>query len=363
MPVAIAAISVDGRCRERSPADIAIFGETGDRFLNRFENAERGQALLAAASSEGASEGCEPLHTPAGAKLFRVALWRQRKGDRIRIVGAFAAVTTAEGTTDAPATDSASPEDTFDVTGAESRHVALLATALRPSLAALLHKAERLRADAQPPAGAVADPHDAPRGLAPDQLRRQASDILAAGWRLMRLADELVTATALPDVEPAGVLSETDPVQLLRRIAGLNRDRLASFGAKLDLGTGLGGGSVSYRPDRDPLDDLRIIVDESRVWSAVEGILWCLANGVEGAARLTVDLAGTPDGGAAILVRAEPTKRAVGAEGADPAVRGGPWLNLAECAQLLASSGTFMETESGRSVRVRIPPARCIGAL
>lgn len=300
------------------------------------------------------------MRTAAGPQRFRIALWRQRKGERIRIVGAFATLSTSDtepaemvgAQLAAPARDSA------------TRHAVLVATALRPSLAALLHKAERLRADA---------PHGAAQGMGAEtgdpaaanllgNVRSHASDILATGWRLMRLADELLVAAGSGASEPTCTLSETEPVQLLRRIARLNHERLAERGAELRLGTALDSRAGVEAPR---LGALRIVIDESRLWSAVEGVLWCLAEGIDGGARLTLDLAGTAEDGIAVLVRSERAAAPAGCQ-LDPGIGGGPWLTLGDCARLLRSTGAAMETigEAGSmTVRMRIPPARCLGAL
>jgi len=91
LPVAMAALSVDGRCRERNPSDLAIFGAESDRLVPRFLEADTGQAMLARSIDQGTAEGAALLVTTAGPRRFRVSLWRQRGGERIRVLAAFAA--------------------------------------------------------------------------------------------------------------------------------------------------------------------------------------------------------------------------------------------------------------------------------
>src|SRR6056297_2308279 len=153
MALAIAAVSVDGRCRERSPADLALFGEARDRFVDRFETPEEGQSLLAAAIGAGTAETTARLRTQAGVSAHRVSLWRQRGGERIRLVAAFAGPAAEE-----PASrrgPSAPPAGAGD--GA-------LCRALESTLGGLIFRAE------------------AARGAAGAAEARAAADILAGAW-------------------------------------------------------------------------------------------------------------------------------------------------------------------------------------
>ena len=80
MPVAMAALDVAGQIRERSPADMAIFGDGATRLIDRFIQPAGGQALLARAVNDGSAEGIAWLATGAGQQRFRISLWRQRGG-------------------------------------------------------------------------------------------------------------------------------------------------------------------------------------------------------------------------------------------------------------------------------------------
>ncbi|MEL6574583.1 MAG: hypothetical protein AAFQ81_01735, partial [Pseudomonadota bacterium] len=88
LPVALLAVTVNGRCRERSPADLALFGSDADGFLERFADRHLGQSLFARAVEDGTAEGWAVLLTAAGPIGCRVSLWRQRGGERIRVVAA-----------------------------------------------------------------------------------------------------------------------------------------------------------------------------------------------------------------------------------------------------------------------------------
>lgn len=91
LPTALAAVTVAGQCRERSPVDLALFGEAAERFVERFADPLAGEALLARALADGAAEGRAALITAARVGTFRVSLWRQRSGEKVRVVAAFAA--------------------------------------------------------------------------------------------------------------------------------------------------------------------------------------------------------------------------------------------------------------------------------
>jgi len=57
MPVAMAALDVAGQLRERSPIDLAIFGDEATRLTDRFVEPAGAQSLLAWAVSDGNAEG------------------------------------------------------------------------------------------------------------------------------------------------------------------------------------------------------------------------------------------------------------------------------------------------------------------
>ena len=74
MPVAMAALDVAGQIRERSPADMAIFGDGATRLIDRFVQPAGGQELLARAASDGSAETTAWLITAAGQQRFRISL-------------------------------------------------------------------------------------------------------------------------------------------------------------------------------------------------------------------------------------------------------------------------------------------------
>ncbi|MEO0623625.1 MAG: hypothetical protein AAFU49_20665 [Pseudomonadota bacterium] len=253
LPLAQAAITVDGRCRERSPADVAIFGSYGDRFVTRFVTAAAGQELLASATQNGVAEGTASLHSPAGEAPFRVSLWRQRGGDRIRLLGAFAAIGGA-----APEPEPSSSD--------VSRVTRALAMALDSPLGAVFASAERLRDRAQ--------------GLEQDDLSALATDMLAAGWRLRRLSDDLQRYGDGGSPLPC-VLGEIETGRFLRRLIRLAERGLAEAGVRV-----VGDPTVPASGDGPVL-----IADEGLLWSAIDILLLDAAASVGqgGVLRIVLD--------------------------------------------------------------------------
>jgi len=262
--VALAAISVDGRCRERNPPDIAIFGPDGDRLIERFADPAEGQALLAQCSTGGTAEGVAPLLTAAGSRRFRISLWRQRGGERIRILGAFAAIEPGPGAACAPSrADPPAP------------HV-LLGESLRAPAAAVLAIAGRLRRGIEPEGGETAP--------------RAAAALLGAGWRLMRLIDDLALVEELSPPRLPVHKVEVDAGRLVRRVVDLARAAGAGVATE-----GAGGPG--------PL----IMSDEGALWSLIERLMAAVDAASGHAARLVVALDRPASGASLVIeVRAEP---------------------------------------------------------
>ena len=188
-PVALAAVTVDGRCRERSPADLALFGPRGDRLIERFSDAATGQDLFVRATADGAAEGVAELQTTAGPMRFQISLWRQRGGEKIRILAAFAQI--AEPSESEPSLEASIPA----TDRAEPGSLALL----QWPVAAMVGLAERVRAEA------------------PESLDRTTSDLLTAAFRVRHLAANLRT----PPCDSVPCWAEIDLARLARRIARL----------------------------------------------------------------------------------------------------------------------------------------------
>ncbi len=199
LPLAMAALDVAGQIRERSPADLAIFGADAARLTERFVRRDRGQALLARAVTDGSAEGIAWLVTGAGQQRFRISLWRQRGGERVRILAAFSACEHAEAGS-APGA------------GCElSQALAALGLDLRSPLNAVMGFAEMIREGAE--------------RLKPAEAASHASDIVAAAWRLMRVAEDLEAAGASGEARLAVVPSEVDIARLVRRVVRLASPR------------------------------------------------------------------------------------------------------------------------------------------
>ena len=296
LPLAMAAVTVAGQCRERSPADLAVFGADAARFTARFAEPAEGEALLAEAVREGVAEREAELLGRSGSGTFRVALWRQRGGERIRILACFAELPTPEAGQSGGA-------------GRLARGVAGLADLVRLPLAAIAGFAERLRHGGG--------------DAGPKRTAALAGDILAASWRLARLADDLALMAELDGEGPPLRMGEVEVVRLTRRILRLAEPLAAAADVTLEHELGQAAGPS-------------VLADEATLWSAIEGLVMAAvaASGRGGAVRvdcegeggdLVLRVQARGDGGAAdpaALRRAEATARANGAELVVTAERG-----------------------------------------
>lgn len=231
-PVALATISVDGRCRERSPVDLALFGPKGERLIERFVEAGEGQVLFARATADGAAEGVAMLRTLANDAPFRVSLWRQRGGDKIRVLAAFSEI--------APAPDPAPPE---------AHHITNVPDPMALTLDAVRALAERLHLAEGAP------------------NTRDTGDLLAAAWRLKALATG-------PRVTEAP--REVDLARLARRAV-----RLAAAGQARD-DTTVRFAEIGIVP--------LIIGEEAALWTMLDHLILAALKAVAAPASLTLNL-------------------------------------------------------------------------
>lgn len=331
MPLAMAALDVAGQVRERSPTDQAIFGEAATRLADRFPQPETGQALLARAVADGNAEAEAWLTTAAGQRRFRISLWRQRGGERIRILAAFSANDAAPGprggALPAPARDT----------------VRRLGRDMRLPVEAVMGFAGLLRAD--------------PAALGPDEVAAHASDILAAAWRLAGIADDLLAAGAPGGGPPPLRVAEIDIARLARRIL-----RLAVPAAR--------AAGVDIRQEglpesgRGPL----VLGDESTLWSAIDALLQnALRHGGRGA---TVRIGLSSDAQGLTLEVADDgpgieAARLAGLLG--PASGGDAAQGLAISRAMLRANGAELEVETsprhGLTARIVFPAARCLNPV
>ena len=327
VPVAMAALDVAGQIRERSPADLAIFGETAARLTERFIQRDRGQALLARAVSDGSAEGIAWLVTGAGQQRFRVSLWRQRGGERVRILAAFSACEAA-GTEEAPGLP------------AGMREVLLtLGHDMRSPLTAVIGFAEIIREGAG--------------RLKPAEAASHASDIVAAAWRLMRVAEELEAAGASGEARLAAVPSEVDIGRLARRVVRLATPAADAAGVGIDIG------GLPAR-GQGPL----VLGDERTLWSVVEALI---GNAVRHAGRgAEVRLALRDAEGRQGLVL-EVADNGPGLEADELAAlleSGGPGRGIALGRTMARANGAELEFDTapgqGLAARLVFPAARCL---
>lgn len=236
LPLAMAAVTVAGQCRERSPADLAIFGPDATRFAERFADPGRGESLLAEALNNGTAELRAELRTAAAEAVpFRVALWRQRGGERIRLIASFA---------HAPPAPPRSPVPVGKPQGLSRERIGSYGGQIRHPLGAIMGLAERMRrCETEDCAAPVL-----------------ASDILAAAWRMLRLVDDLVLTAELGAERPPLRVGELDVGRLVRRVARLTEPLAATRNVSL-----LHEGGSAPRPS--------VLADETTLWSAIENLL------------------------------------------------------------------------------------------
>lgn len=325
MPVAMAALDVAGQIRERSPADVAIFGDGAARLLDRFVKPESGQSLLALAVTEGAAEATAWLVTGAGRQRFRVSLWRQRGGQRIRILAAFAAIEISAGNA---AAGLATPE----------RDVLIrLAHDMRSPVAAVIGLAEQIRAG--------------PEGANPAFTGSIASDIVSAAWRLMRLADDLDAAGISGGMLPSIRVAEVDIARLTRRILRLSDPVARAAGVSVDV-VGL------PERGRGPL----VLGDEGALWSVIDHLL---QNALRHAGRgAQVKIALLSPGEGLVLEIADDGPGVEAEKLARMLQNPGAGCGLAFSRELARANGAELEIESapgqGLAARVVFPAGRCL---
>jgi two-component system OmpR family sensor kinase len=234
MPVAMAALDVAGQIRERSPVDMAIFGESASRLTDRFVDPKGGQELLARAVSDGSAEGAAWLATVAGQRRFRVSLWRQRGGERIRVLAAFSVC-------DEPGSGALRANVDSGLTEPVRWGLMRLGHDMRSPLAAVMGFAEQNRAGRE--------------SLSPAEAAEHAADIVAAAWRLSRIAD---------DVEAAGYSGRGETVL---RHSEIDIARLAAPAARA------AGVVIDIQGLPQKASGQLVLGDESMLWSVVDNLL------------------------------------------------------------------------------------------
>lgn len=305
----MAAITVAGQCRERSPSDIAIFGADAARFAERFVDRAAGEAVLAEALSAGNAETRAALVTGSGEAPFQVSLWRQRGGDRIRLLGAFA----HQPTPPAPVRQFGVPAERIEAFGGQ----------LRVPLGAIMGFAERIRREGGQGGNA-----------------ELAGDILAATWRMMRLVDDLLLVAEMGAERPPLRVGEVDIARLSRRVLRLAEPMATAAGVKLahDLGDGAGPS---------------VLADETSLWSVIENLVRAavLVSARPGEVRLGCR---AEAGGLALSVEAEPADGQAEIEGL---------LRLTR--EMTAANGARLELpeETGFSARLTFPKERYLNPI
>jgi signal transduction histidine kinase len=328
MPVAMAALDVAGKLRERSPVDLAIFGEGAGRLSDRFVEPQGGQHLLARAVSEGNAEGIAWLNMIAGQRRFRVSLWRPRAGERVRVLAAFSLCEEQEVGQEAAIPQPSRP--------------ALLRIAhdLRAPLAAVMGFAERIRARPEKHRSA--------------EIAGDAADILAAAWRLTRIVEDLDAAVSSGDTRLHLRMAEVDLARLARRIV-----RLAAPAAEA-AGVTINGRSLSER-DRPPL----VIADESLLWSTIDNLL---QNAIRHGGRGAVVAIGLNQSEHGLALEISDDGPGLDAETLTGHLEGSDAVGgLASCRETAGANGAELEIETapgqGLTARLLFPAARCLNPV
>jgi signal transduction histidine kinase len=330
LPVALAAVTVAGQCRERSPVDLALFGQDADRFVPRFAQPAIGEALLARAIEAGAAECVADLTTASGARPFRVSLWRQRGGDRIRLIAAFAAM----------------GEDRPKARQGAAGTVALpavleIAHDCHAPLASLIAQSVALRAEAE----TTGDP----------ALAMLGADMAAGAWRLQRLCDDLFALGAEGGDATLHRTGEIDLTRLARRVMRLAAPVARLHGVDLVLPK-TGGEEVPV-----------VLADESSLWGALDDLIRHAIRAAGRGGRVAVDVQPAA-GGLALVVRGTPPGRG---QPQTPATAGdrpiAHWRDPREreaIATVLAISGAALEEAGAGALalaeRVVFPASRCL---
>jgi len=331
MPVAMAALDVAGQIRERSPADMAIFGDGATRLIDRFVEPAGGQALLARAVSDGSAEGTAWLVTGAGQRRFRISLWRQRGGERIRVLAAFSAC----GATEAADAEAGLPDLAREALIRMSRD-------MRLPLTAVMGFAELIRAG--------------PDGLKPAAAAGHAADIVAAAWRLMRIAGDLEAAGSTGEALPALHLSEVDIARLARRVARLAVPAAAAAGVVIN---------EKSLPERGhgPL----VLGDENTLWSIIDNLLQNAVRHAGRGAVVAIALCRPGDGQGLALEIADNGPGLEADELAGLLLNGNPGRGLAFSRAMARANGTELEIDTapgqGLTARILFPAARCLNPV
>ncbi|MEO0427632.1 MAG: hypothetical protein AAF160_09315 [Pseudomonadota bacterium] len=367
LPVALLAVTVNGRCRERSPADLALFGPDGERFVERFEDRTVGQALFARAVDHGTADGQAVLLTAAGGLRCRVSLWRQRGGERIRVVAAIAPETPEGGM----GGDGGAGGGSSDGSGAARGRADLPAASEQASGPAWGRYPPLLSRSA----GAVMDVLGALRGRASAAERLVLEDALAGLWRLMGLSGEMARRAALVAELPEGAT----PASMSLPGAGampseVDLDRLVARLVRLATGTarradvGLERAAAEEAP-------LWVVADAAALWSAVEMALEGAIDTVAEGGSVTVRIEQGARGGVCLRLIARaalPSALASGAASEDagagsgqasprkeevgPSVVAGSWARVAAYA---ATAGARLEVtlgeDGGHRISISLP--------
>jgi two-component system sensor histidine kinase TctE len=193
-----------------------------------------------------------------------------------------------------------------------------------------------------------------PEGLKPDEAAGHAADIVAAAWRLMRIADDLTAAGNTGEIMPALRLAEVDIARLARRVVRLAIPAARAAGVTIDC-RGL--------PERGraPL----VLGDESTLWSVIDNLL---QNAVGHAGRGAAVAVTPGTSGKGLVLEIADNGPGLEADELAALLQGGkPGRGLAFSRQIARANGAELEIETapgqGLAARLLFPAARCLKAV
>lgn len=197
-----------------------------------------------------------------------------------------------------------------------------------------------------------------PDAAVPAEAAGHAADIVAAAWRLIRIADDLEAAGSSGEVMPAMRPAEVDIARLLRRVVRLAAPTARAAGVKID-GRGL------PERGRGPL----VLGDESSLWSVIDNLLQNAVHLSGRGTEVAVSL-GAAQIGAGKGLELAIAGNGPGMEADDLAALYGddqPGRGLAFCREMARLNGAELEIETapgqGLTARILFPAARCLNPV
>ena len=208
---------------------------------------------------------------------------------------------------------------------------------MRAPLAAAMGFAELIRAN--------------PDRLKPAEAAGHAADIVAAAWRLMRIADDLLAVGNTGEILPALRLAEVDIARLARRVVRLTVPAARVAGVAIDCR------SLPER-GRAPL----VLGDESTLWSVIDNLLQNAVGHAGRGAAVAIALTSSEKG---LVLEIADNGPGLEADELAALLQGGkPGRGLAFSREIARANGAELKIETapgqGLTARLVFPAARCL---